>query len=129
MSANDQSIPTHQTVSAEVADFLGKSQGAVREALVKSLTNREVARRVEALDKALVKRKELQKEIEKIRPKKVFNPDGTEAAGTFTSEEFQSLKKAKEKLAKFEGQLEKAFGGDASAFDNLSKGGDQPEQS
>lgn len=129
MSANDQStqMPTYQTVSAEVADFLGKSQGAVREALIQTLTNREVSRRVELLDKALVKRKELQKEIEKIRPKKVYNADGSEAVGTFTSEEFQSLKKAKEKFAKYEAALEKAFAGEASGFEHLSKGGDQSE--
>ena len=124
MSANDQSTPTYQTVSAEVAEFLGKSQGTVRDALVKTLTDREVSRRVEALDKALLKRRELQKEVEKIRPKKVYNADGTEAAGTFSQEEFSNLKKAKEKLAKFEAALEKAFAGDANAFDHLSKGGD-----
>ena len=127
MSSNDQSIPTHQSVSAEVADFLGKSQGTVRDALIQTLTSREISRRVELLDKALVKRKEMQKEIDKIKPKKVFNADGSEAAGTFTQEEFNSLKKAKEKLVKFEKALESAFQGEASGFDALSKGGDDSQ--
>lgn len=122
MNENEKSkAHTAQTVLAEVASVLEGASGDVRSKLVSLLTDRVVTTRVELLDKALVKRKDLAKEVEKIRPKKVFNADGSEAPGTFTNEEFQSLKKAKDKLGHFDSALEQAFAGDAKGFEKLTQ--------
>jgi len=157
-----QSNDTNQTntgadVLAEVAGALKASTGEVRTRLVKALTERELVKRVELLDKALVKRGQLQNELNAIRPpgKKNFAlVDGkmVEVQAVYTQEEVKKhndelkqynkkLKEATDKLANFDKTLEAAFGAGpdgteklTEAFTKLTKlvaggGGEETEKS
>lgn len=152
---NDTSQSTGASVLAEVANALQASTGEVRSRLVKALTERELVKRVDLLDKALVKRAQLQNEVNSIRPpgKKNFAlVDGkmVEVQAVYTPEEVKKhteetkqfnkkLKEAQEKLSKFDKLLETAFSGSPEeldkAFAKLGKavsgggGGDASEES
>lgn len=124
---NDTNRSTGASVLAEVAAALGASTGEVRGRLVKALTERELVKRVDLLDKALVKRAALANELNSIRPpgKKAHAlVDGkmVEVQAVYTPEEVKKfndemkqynkkLKEATEKLAKFDSTLESAFTG------------------
>lgn len=128
MSQNEDSKKsTGMAVIAEVADALATSAPTVRSRLVQVLTERELTKRVDLLDKALVKRDQLQKEIYMVKKpgkpnNKVIAADGsvTETPATYTPEEYKkleedtkkynkALKEAQDKLAKFDSLLENAF--------------------
>lgn len=116
-------------VLAEVASALENSAGEVRALLVQTLTTREKSRRVDLLDKALVKRDQLQKEIYKLNgakpgkaPLKQLGADGTvtEIPAVYTPEEFKKyeaelkdynkkVKEATERVDKFDSVLEECF--------------------
>lgn len=120
-------MSTGQNVLAEVASALGASGVEVRTRLVRALTERELVKRVDTLDKALVKRDQLQKEVYKVKVPgkpavKLLNADGTftEQPATYTVEEAKkygeevkayqkALKEANEKLQKFDDMVEQAF--------------------
>ena len=131
MSQNEeQKVNTGMTVLAEVADALDKMAEEGRNRLKSVLIEREMTRRVDLLDKALVKRQQLLVEVKKLRPTKMFklNEDGTstEVDAPVTAEEAKkftnAVKEAKEKLEKFDALLEKAFTNpDKDTFDKLSK--------
>lgn len=147
MSQNENTNQsTGTTVLAEVASALQGSTGDVRTRLVGMLTEREVTRRVDLLDKALTKRAALQQELNSLRmpEKKTFTlVDGKMVESTvpvaYTPEEAKKyaedkkafdkkVKEATDKLATFEKVLETAFVGDSSspealgrAFDKLGK--------
>jgi hypothetical protein len=156
MSQNtDTNQSTGATVLAEVAAALGASTGDVRTRLVKALTERELLKRVDMLDKALVKRAQLFNELNNMRApaKKAFAlVDGkmVEVQAVYTPEEKKKhdedmkqhnkkVKEATEKLAKFDSVLETAFTGAPEelekAFAKLGKalsgggGGDESEKS
>jgi len=112
-------VSTGTAVLVEVADALKASSGTVRSRLVATLTERELAKRVDLLDKALVKRKEVAKELDKIRAEDTFDGEGNKVPGTFTKAQHESRKKAKEKLTKFDAALERAFSGEG--FDKLAQ--------
>jgi len=119
MSQNeDTKVSTHQTVLAEVADALKASTQDVKQRVRGVLVEREIAKRVDLLDKGLAKLREAKGEVNKIRPPVSFTADGTKVEGTFSKADFEVLKKAKEKVAKLESALEKAFAGEE--FDKLS---------
>lgn len=153
---NDTNQSTGAGVLVEVASALQASTGEVRTRLVKALTERELVKRVDLLDKALVKRAQLHGELNNIRPptKKSFAlVDGkmVEVQAVYTPEEVKKhaeemkqhakkLKEATEKLAKFDKLLESAFNGAAEelekAFAKLGKavsggggGGDAADES
>lgn len=112
---------------AEVANALSASGAEVRSLLVQTLTTREKNRRVDLLDKALVKRDQLAREVYKVKapgkpPVKVLQADGTfvEQPATYTAEEAKkhseevkayqkALKEANEKVEKFDALLEECF--------------------
>lgn len=85
---------------------------------MQSLTERELTKRVDLLDKGISQLKILEKEVNKIRPEDVYDANGNKVPGNFTKAQFESLKKAKEKRDKLANALEKAFGGEA--FDKLA---------
>lgn len=116
--SEDTKTSTHQTVLAEVADALKASPEAVKSRVKSVLVEREVAKRVDLLDKGLAKLREAKGEVNKIRPPVSFTADGTKVEGTFSKADFETLKKAKEKVSKLEGALEKAFAGEE--FDKLA---------
>jgi len=105
--------------------------------LVQALTERELAKRVDLLDKALNKRAQLQNELNSLRlpQKKLFKMvDGKmqEVEAVYTQEEVKKLeeeqkqfnkkvKEATEKLAKFDKVLESAFVGDPEDPESLAK--------
>jgi hypothetical protein len=116
--SEDTKMSTHQSVLAEVADVLKASPEVVRSRVKQVLVEREVAKRVDMLDKGLAKLREAKGEVNKIRPPVSFTPDGIKVEGNFSKADFETLKKVKEKVAKLEGALEKAFAG--QEFDKLS---------
>ncbi len=109
---------TTTSVLAEVADALKASPDAVKSRVRDLLVEREVSKRVELLDKGLAKLREFKNEVNKVRPPVSYTADGTKVEGNFSKADFETLKKAKEKLAKLEGDLEKAFAG--QEFDKLA---------
>jgi len=137
MSQNNDSnqTSTGTGVLAEVASVLQGSTGEVRTRLVKALTERELVKRVDLLDKALVKRGQMQNELNGIRPpgKKNFAlVDGNmvEVQAVYTPEEVKKhkedmkqhakkLKEATEKLANFDKTLEAAFGAGPDGTEKL----------
>lgn len=146
MSQNSNTPSTGASVLAEVAAALQGSSPQVRSRLVAALTERELVKRVDLLDKALVKRAQLEQELRSLRlpEKKAFQlVDGVmkevAAVVTYTPEEAKKyaedkkahdkkVKEATEKLANFDKVLESAFNGDpenpealAKAFEKLSK--------
>ena len=123
-------MSTGSSVLAEVADVLKGSSQGVRTRLVGALVERELSKRVDTLDKALVKRRELVKDLEKIRAEDTFDAEGTKVPGTFTKAQNEQRKKAKERLTKFDAALERAFAGEG--FDKLSQlvaGGSDKDES
>lgn len=119
MSQNESTkVSTSQDVLAEVASALQASPVSVRQRLVSALTERELVKRVDMLDKGLSKLKEMDREINKIRPEDSFDSDGNKVPGRFTKAQFESLKKAREKREKLHGAMEKAFAGEG--FDKLT---------
>jgi hypothetical protein len=119
MSQNENTKPSvAQSVLVEVADALKASPATVRSRLVTALTERELVKRVDMLDKGLAKAKELKREVDKIRPADMFDSEGNKVPGHFTKQQHEELKKAKEKLSKLEAALEKAFAGEG--FDKLA---------
>ena len=128
-------------VLAEVAGALKASPQEVRTRVVKTLSEREVSRRVDLLLKGLEKKTQLQNELNAIRlpTKKTFAlVDGkmVEVQATYTQEEVKKhneetkqynkkVKEATEKLAKFSKLLDSCFGfgeGDADKLvENFAK--------
>ena len=117
-SEGTQTPNTAMGVLVEVAESLKSSAPVVRSRLVSALTERELSKRVDMLDKALVKLKELKKEADKIRPETFVDLAGNKVEGNFTKANWETKKKAMEKLTKLEKAVEKAFAGEE--FDKLA---------
>lgn len=117
-SDSKATISTTTSVLAEVADALKASPDAVKSRVRDLLVEREVSKRVDLLDKGLAKLREFKNEVSKVRPPVSYTADGFKVEGNFSKADFETLKKAKEKLAKLEGALEKAFAG--QEFDKLA---------
>lgn len=139
MSQNSESNQTSTAtgVLAEVATALAGAAGETRSRLVKALTERELVKRVDLLDKALVKRGQLQNELNGIRPpgkkahalvdgkmvevQAVYTPDEVKKFNDEMKQYNKKLKEATEKLAKFDKVLESAFVGDPADTESLTK--------
>lgn len=139
MSQNTESNQTSTAtgVLAEVATVLAGAAGETRSRLVKVLTERELVKRVDLLDKALVKRTQLQNELNAIRPpgkkahalvdgkmvevQAVYTPEEVKKYNDELKQHNKKLKEATEKLAKFEKLLELAMVGDPNDAEALSK--------
>jgi len=137
MSQNTESnqTSTGTGVLAEVASALQGSTGEVRGRLVKALTERELVKRVDLLDKALVKRGQLQNELNGIRPpgkknfalvdgkmvevQAVYTPDEVKKHTEETKQYTKKLKEATDKLANFDKTLEAAFGAGPDGVEKL----------
>jgi hypothetical protein len=152
---NDTNQSTGAGVLAAVANALQSSSSEVRTRLVSALTERELVKRVDLLDKALVKRAQLSNELNGIRPpskksfalvdgkmvevQAVYTPEEVKKHAEETKQHAKKLKEATEKLAKFDKLLEWAFSGAPEelekAFAKLGKavsgggGGDASEDS
>ena len=121
MSQNsDTKESMHSTVVAEVASRLGSATDLVKGRLVDALVERELVKRVDLLDKGMAKLRELQREVNKVRPKKIFDAETLKEVqvATLSAEEAKVLRAAREKVTKLETALEKAFAG--QEFDKLA---------
>jgi hypothetical protein len=100
-----------QGLLAEVADKIKGSGDAVRQRLVDAMVEKELAQRVELLDKAFQKRFELLTGLRKIdrADQETYNADGSVATQSYTKARLDEIKKAKEALEKHENALEKAL--------------------
>lgn len=100
-----------QGLLAEVADKIKGSGDAVRQRLVDAMVEKELAQRVDLLDKAFQKRFELLTALRKIdrADQETYNADGTVATQSYTKARLDEIKKAKEALEKHENALEKAL--------------------
>lgn len=70
------------------------------------------------LDKGLAKLREFKSEVNKVRAPVTYTLSGEKVEGNLSKADFETLKKAREKLAKLENALEKAFAG--QEFDKLA---------
>jgi N-glycosylase/DNA lyase len=100
-----------QGLLAEVADKIKGSGDAVRQRLVDAMVEKELAQRVELLDKAFQKRFELLTGLRKIdrADQETYHADGSVATQSYTKARLDEIKKAKEALEKHENALEKAL--------------------
>jgi hypothetical protein len=98
-------------ILSEVAEKIGQSTPQVRERVIDSLVEREVAARTDILDKALAKRTELDREIRKLQKPDVeqFDHEGKVMSASFSKARVDELKKAREGLEKLEKAIDKAI--------------------
>lgn len=118
MSQESETKSTTSSVLAEVANALEGSPEQIKSRVRDLLVEREVSKRVDLLDKGLAKLRELKREVEKVRVPVSYTLDGQKVEGTLSKQDFEALKKAKEKVAKLEAAMEKAWQG--KEFDKLS---------
>ncbi len=107
---------------AEVADKIKTSGEAIRGRLVASMVEKELAQRVECLDKAFQKRFELINNLNKVNRADEVKKDGDGKVifESWSDARREEVKKAKEALEKHENALEKALS--TNVYDKL-KGG------
>ena len=100
-----------QGLLADVANRVRESGPTVYGRIRDAMVEKEVAARVDLLDKALQKRFQLLTDLRKVdKPdNESFNADGTVASATYSKARLEEIKKAKEALAKHESALEKAL--------------------
>ena len=110
-NANETKETKAKEMLAEVADKIKGSGEAIRQRLVESMVEKEVASRVEILDKAFQKRFELIGALGKInRADEVKkDADGKVIFESWSDQRREEVKKAKEALEKHENALEKAL--------------------
>ena len=105
---------------SQVSETLKASAPNVQERLKNLLVERELASRVDVLDKALSKAKEAKKELDKIRPDQVQIDTQGAKTETFSASAWESRKKAQEQLDKLNRAIEAALLGEApDAFSKL----------
>lgn len=95
-----------------------QKNGSIRQRVVETLVEEEVVRRSTLLAKALVKRNEQAKEVEKIMDL-VGYLDGSISMSSFSKAKYDELKKAKEQLAKIEKAIANAI--NEANYDEVSK--------
>lgn len=96
---------------AEVSDKIKGAGDAIRNRLVETMVEKELASRVDCLDKAFQKRFELLNNLNKINraDTETYDADGKVATQSYTKPRLEEIKKAKEALEKHENALEKAL--------------------
>ena len=100
---------------------------SIRDRVVKQLVEQEVSRRASLLASALDKRREADKELQKIKPDTTFfDPSSNNwSQPCFSKNAFETRKKAQEKLDKIDKAIDKAVNdADYSELEKLSKSGD-----
>jgi hypothetical protein len=108
-------------VLAAVAAKVNSSSSEVRDRVVATLVERELAVRTETVEKTVAKLKELSGEFKKIRADVVaYDESGVTVTSNWSKEQLEKKNKARAKVD----QLEKALGtyfekGDADSFNKL----------
>lgn len=121
-SSKDQKQAAVVSLLSEVSEGIASSNETVIGRVRDMLVEKEVATRVDTLDKAIQKRRQLAKELAKVnRPDNVqYDSDGNEVSGTYSKDRLQARKKAREALEKLEKAIEAAMtSGDGSAWGKL----------
>lgn len=100
-----------QGLLADVASRIKESGPQVYARLRDAMVEKEIASRVDLLDKAFQKRFQLLTDLRKVdRPdQETYNADGSVATASYTKPRLEEIRKAKEALAKHENALEKAL--------------------
>ena len=115
-----------KSINSAVAEQIAKLGSAkVIDNVVEALVKVEIARRTEALEKAIKLHEETLREIRKIRPDQIsFNLEGAKVSETYSKAVYDSNKKLNEKLAKIEKTIVAATENDKwGDLYNLVKGG------
>ncbi len=96
---------------AEVSDKIKDAGDAIRNRLVQAMVEKELASRVDCLDKAFQKRFELLNNLNKINRADDIkkDADGKVIFESWSDDRRKQIKDAKEALEKHEGALEKAL--------------------
>lgn len=95
----------------EVATKIGESTPAVKDRVRDMLVEREVAKRVETLEKAVAKRRDLTKAFNKVNraDNVVEDAEGKVLMAGYTDARRKEIKKAREQLEKLEKAIEAAM--------------------
>lgn len=98
-------------VLSEISDRVKQSGGQVRQLLVDNLVSKEVNERVDLLNKGLTKRIEADREVKKASKPDVeaFDASGKSVSCSFSKQQVEALKKAREQLGKLDNALDKAL--------------------
>jgi len=117
-----------QDINTKVAERIQKCGVEVQDAVIESLANKEISRRVDALVKGVDQLEALQKEGKKIKPDVKLCDDAGKVIGEHWSpkaaEERQKHLKKVDKLTK---SIEKGLSGDFSDLFNIIKSGGKIE--
>jgi nitrate reductase NapAB chaperone NapD len=94
-----------------VAEKIGASGPAIRERVIDTLVEREVAARTDVLDKALAKRSEIGRELQKLQKPDVeaYDVEGKLVSATFSKARTEELKKKREEQERLEKAIDKAL--------------------
>lgn len=105
-------LPEAVNLQNSVKERLDESERgdrSVRERVVEALVEEELERRAGVLSAALVRRKDAEAALRKIKPDQTtFAADGTETS-VFSKEKFQERKKAQERLTKLDAAIDKVI--------------------
>lgn len=83
-------------------------QGEVKNRVINQLVEAELVKRTDILSRAIAKREELSKAIEKIQPETTYSLDGKEVNRVYTKAKLDERNKAQAKLDKMDKAIEKA---------------------
>lgn len=111
-------------ILAQVNNSLLTSGPAIKERVVKELTEVELDKRAELILKAIQKHDQMNKDVHKMRPDvKTIDPTSGEEKSVWSKDAHDKFKKAQEELDKLGKQIEKCFGENVTADDyNKLKG-------
>jgi cell pole-organizing protein PopZ len=110
-------------VLADIAERVRNSNEAVTTAYVDKCVHLAVTERVELLDKAMVKRDGLVRELRKNEKPDVetYNADGSIATASYSKDRLSTNHKTKADLEKLETAIDEALGGHWSKLKDLCK--------
>lgn len=110
-------MPTDPTTESASSSLLSEvaakyaTVDPVRQKVVDILADRGIEARATALEKALTRRSDLQRDLKKAEKPDVehFNPDGSPAPALYTKAKVEEVKKAREALDKVEKAIDLAL--------------------
>lgn len=107
----ETNLPAAVQLRADVKTSVAEQQnnGEVRKRVIAQLAEAEIVKRTDLLAKAIAKREEQSKTIDKIRPDMVsYSDTGTVVAEHYSKAKADELKKARELLGKIDKAIDKA---------------------
>ncbi len=102
-------VPVFAQLRDKIKDHVDKSKDSLLDKVSSVLAEKEIERRTVLLISVFEKRKEAERALNKIKPDSIlFDANGVKVSEGFTKAGMESLKKAKEALAKIDKAIEKA---------------------